>query len=347
MRQSGCPYDKEHGIKQAQRAVFAVGLLVLFAGILIKTHNIVTAVGNVTELPFIGSYNVSCGYHSVCSATPTPGYGLDFVNRNESTYGDVAYASGRGTVTASGWEDGGWGFRVIIRHPDNHYSRYAHLAYYFPAVNHKILQGAPIGYMGSTGNSTGPHLHFQVYSNTTSGGGVNPTPIDGYTEFCDAGKTCGPYNNYSFNTELRLVDNTDSGFTLIGSASCQNNTTNGFHRDGLDKTVIYYRYCNGVTSSPTITGTWTPSLPAPAYYHIYVFAPNHNGITLSQGARYQIYSNNTLIATVSINQNGYNNDWVRLGTWYLGTSGTYVRLTNQTSDGQRIAYDAIMFVRDF
>lgn len=336
-------------LKQAQHKIFAgVILLFLFLAFFVSilTHKIVMAVGNVTELPFIGSYNVSCGYHTSCYGTPTPGYGLDFVNRNESTYGDVTYAAGRGTVTASGSE-GGWGYRVIIRHPDNYYSRYAHLLYWFPAVNHKLREGSPIGYMDSTGNSTGHHLHFQVYFNTTSGGGVDPTPIDGYTQFCGAGQTCGPYDNYNFNTRMRLIDNTDNGFSLTGTASCWNNTTNGFHRDGLGKSVIYYQYCSGTTGNPTRIGTWTPSLPAAGYYHIYAFAPNHSGIVLTQNARYQIYSNNTLIATVSVNQNGYNNDWVRLGMWYLSTSGTYIRLTNQTSDGQRVAYDAVMFVEDF
>jgi hypothetical protein len=308
------------------------------------------AAKSVTELPFIGSYNVSCGYHTNCGTTPpTPGYGLDFVNNNENepTYGDVTYASGRGTVTASGWESGGWGNRVIIRHPDNYYSRYAHLEYYFPAVNHKMREGSPIGYMGMTGgSSTGDHLHFQVYYNTTSGGGVDPTPIDGYTWFPGAGGTHSPYENYSFNTEMRLVDNTDGGFSLTGTASCSNNTTNGFHRNGLSKSVTYYQYCNGTTGSPTRTGTWTPSLPASGNYHVYVFAPNHS-VTLTGNARYRVYSNNTLIATISVNQNGYNNDWVRLGMWNLSTSGTYVRLTNQTSDGRRVAYDAVMLVRDF
>jgi hypothetical protein len=308
------------------------------------------AAKSVTELPFIGSYNVSCGYHTNCGTTPpTPGYGLDFVNNNENepTYGDVTYASGRGTVTASGWESGGWGNRVIIRHPDNYYSRYAHLEYYFPAVNHKMREGSPIGYMGMTGgSSTGDHLHFQVYYNTTSGGGVDPTPIDGYTWFPGAGGTPSPYENYSFNTEMRLVDNTDGGFSLTGTASCSNNTTNGFHRNGLSKSVTYYQYCNGTTGSPTRTGTWTPSLPASGNYHVYVFAPNHS-VTLTGNARYRVYSNNTLIATISVNQNGYNNDWVRLGMWNLSTSGTYVRLTNQTSDGRRVAYDAVMLVRDF
>lgn len=211
--------------------------------------------------------------------------------------------------------------------------------------------GSPIGYMGNTGTVTGTgggyHLHWQVYYNTTTGGGVDPLPIEGVTAFCGAGQTCGPYTNTGFNTQMRLVDNTDGGFSLSGTGACWDNTVNGFHRDGLGLSRVYYRYCSGTTGSPTRTGTWTPSLPSSGNYHVYVFAPNHSGLTLTSDARYQIYSNNILLHTQPVNQNGYNNDWVRLGMWNLSTSGTYVRLTNQTGDGQRVAYDAIMFVKDF
>lgn len=204
-------------------------------------------------------------------------------------------------VENNGDSQTGWGYRVVLRHPDlYYYSRYAHLRYWFPAVNHKMQLGSPIGYMGNTGNVTGTsgyHLHWQVYYNTTTGGGVDPLPIEGVTSFCGAGQTCGPYNNADFSTQMRLVDNTDGGFSLSGTGTCWDNTTNGFHRDGLGLSRVYYRYCNGTTGSPTLTGTWTPSLPASGNYHVYVFAPNHNGLTLTGNARYQIYSNNTLIAT--------------------------------------------------
>lgn len=323
-----------------------VSLLVMVALCYGARHAI--AIGQVTELPFIGTYNVTCGYHNSCASTPTPGYGLDFANTSESTYGDVAYASGNGTVVENdGDPSTGYGYRIVLRHPDNYYSRYAHLSYWFAALNHKMQLGSPLGYMGNTGNSTGPHLHWQVYYNTTSGQGVDPLPIEGVSAFCGMGQTCGPYSNSSFSTQMRLVDNTDAGFSLSGTATCWSNTTNGFYRSGLEKSVTYYSYCNGATGSPTRTGTWVPDLPVPGTYWVYAFAPNHSGITLTANATYRVYSNGSLVGTVSVNQNGYNNDWVRLGSFYLLTSNSYVVLTNQVNDGQRVAYDAVMFVRDF
>lgn len=309
------------------------------------------AIGMVSEFPFLGTYSISCGYHTKCSAPTSPGFGLDFVHSTLPTYGKVVYASGRGTVTTSG-TDSAWGETIVIDHPDTYYSRYAHLQWRFALVNQKMREGSPIGYMGHSGCGTcGDHLHFQVYNvNPQTGAGVEPIPIDGRTtSFCTMGDgtQCGSVTNNSFATDMRLVDNTDSSFSLTGTAPCTNNTTNGYHKDGLNQSVVYYRYCNGTFNTPTRTGTWTPSLPATASYHVYAFIPNHDGISLSGYAEYKIYSNNALIATVAVIQNTPNNRWVSLGQFNLNSSGSYIKLTNLTLDSGIIAYDAIMFVRDF
>lgn len=309
----------------------------------------VMAIGIVTEYPFLGSFNVSCGYHTICTNPGTAGYGLDFTHSTLPTSGKVTYASGRGTVITSQYATD-WGETIVIDHTDVYNSRYAHLRYRFALVNQKMREGSPIGYMGNTGCGTcGAHLHFQVYNNTTTGQGVEPIPIDGKTTpFCGINQTCGPFNNSGFVTDMRLVDNLDAGFTYSGTATCWNNTTNGYHPNGLDQTtVVYYRYCNGTTGNPTHTGTWTPSLPATASYHIYAFIPNHAGITLSGSTEYKIYSGNVLVGTAIVNQSTPNNVWVSLGKFTLSTSGSYVKLSNTTLDGQKTAYDAMMFVRDF
>lgn len=259
------------------------------------------------------------------------------------------YASGRGAINAAG-SDGDWGNRIIIDHPDTYYSRYAHLSYIFTLSGHKMAEGSPIGYMGSTGNSSGDHLHFHVYNGTTTGPGVQPIPIDGKTTpFCNYPISCGPYTNSGFVTDMRLVDNVDSGFTLIGTSTCYNNAVNGFDRLGLNvsPSPTYFRYCPGVTGSPTRTGTWTPSLPSAGYYFVYAFVPYHSGLTFTQNADYRIYINNVWTYTVRINQNAYGNKWILLGRFNFTASGSRIKLTNQTIDVGITAFDAVMFVKDF
>ena len=79
-------------------------------------------------------------------------------------------ASDNGVVTAAGW-DGSYGYRVIINHNNGYETVYAHLSRINVSVGQIVPQGSVIGIMGSTGNSTGTHLHFEVHKN---GSIVNP-----------------------------------------------------------------------------------------------------------------------------------------------------------------------------
>jgi murein DD-endopeptidase MepM/ murein hydrolase activator NlpD len=63
------------------------------------------------------------------------------------------------------------GYFVTINHGDGYSSSYLHLTGYTVKVGQKVSRGQTIGYMGSTGVSTGPHLHFSIYYN---GSTVNP-----------------------------------------------------------------------------------------------------------------------------------------------------------------------------
>jgi murein DD-endopeptidase MepM/ murein hydrolase activator NlpD len=79
--------------------------------------------------------------------------------------GTPIYASASGTVLAakSGW-DGGYGNMVIIQHPNGTKTLYAHMSQLGTATGASVNQGQLIGYVGSTGHSTGPHLHFEVFN---------------------------------------------------------------------------------------------------------------------------------------------------------------------------------------
>jgi len=74
-------------------------------------------------------------------------------------------AAKRGVVSFAGWNDGGYGNFVIIDHGDGTATAYAHQSRIGCSVGQVVAQGQTIGYVGSTGNSTGPHLHFEIRVN--------------------------------------------------------------------------------------------------------------------------------------------------------------------------------------
>lgn len=73
-------------------------------------------------------------------------------------------AADNGTVTFAGW-DGGYGNKIIVDHNNGVRTLYAHLASMDVKVGDTVAQGSKIGTMGETGNTTGVHLHFEVYQN--------------------------------------------------------------------------------------------------------------------------------------------------------------------------------------
>ena len=70
-------------------------------------------------------------------------------------------ASAAGTVSYVGWYGGG-GNTVIVNHGNGFRTVYMHMSDFNASVGDTVRQGQCIGYVGSTGNSTGPHLHFQI-----------------------------------------------------------------------------------------------------------------------------------------------------------------------------------------
>jgi murein DD-endopeptidase MepM/ murein hydrolase activator NlpD len=92
---------------------------------------------------------------------PRNGYrhqGIDF----PVPYGTTVAAAGVGTTIYAGYNSGGYGNLVVIQHRLGFTSWYAHLASITTWVGEQVVGGTRIGYVGSTGNSTGPHLHFEV-----------------------------------------------------------------------------------------------------------------------------------------------------------------------------------------
>jgi len=128
-----------------------------------------TPVENELKWPLPGRYTITSG----------------FGNRIDPVYGGERYHSGidiaaplstpvkaaaDGEVVYAGWNDG-YGLVVFIWHNNNLETRYAHLSKVAVNKGQIVKAGDVIGYVGSTGKSTGPHLHFEV---RIGGKAVNP-----------------------------------------------------------------------------------------------------------------------------------------------------------------------------
>ncbi len=88
--------------------------------------------------------------------------GIDIANLG----GGPIHAADSGTVTVAGWPDNqGYGSRVVIDHGNGFTTLYAHLSVVSVSPGQKVSKGQLIGMMGSTGRSTGVHLHFEVHKN--------------------------------------------------------------------------------------------------------------------------------------------------------------------------------------
>jgi len=97
---------------------------------------------------------------------------VDIANRSNPA---IVAAQG-GTVTTAGWNGGGYGNYVVIDHGNGYRTLYGHMLNGSVVVKagQKVSQGQKLGTMGSTGRSTGTHLHFEVQS---TGGNINPLSV--------------------------------------------------------------------------------------------------------------------------------------------------------------------------
>ncbi len=87
-------------------------------------------------------------------------HGLDIANK----VGTPLYAADSGTIEFVGWSNG-YGNNILINHGGGKKTRYAHMSKFYVKKGEKVSKGMTIGEMGSTGWSTGPHVHFEVIIN--------------------------------------------------------------------------------------------------------------------------------------------------------------------------------------
>lgn len=135
--------------------------------------------GFTTGLRYISAFDVSTGHRAIDYA---------------AAVGTPIRTTADGTVTFAGWSTAGYGNFVSIRHNGTYSTNYAHMSKIAVKKGQKVKQGEAIGYVGSTGFSTGPHLHYEMVKN-----GVKINPLK---EVLPPGEPIKEENRERFNAEL-------------------------------------------------------------------------------------------------------------------------------------------------
>jgi murein DD-endopeptidase MepM/ murein hydrolase activator NlpD len=118
------------------------------------------AAGSALAWPLVGGITQGFG-----SAHPALDIG--------APYGSTVYAADDGAITYAAWAQTGYGYTLIIDHGDGRQTWYNHLKGTLLEAGNFVTRGTPIGQVGSTGHSSGPHLHFELRLN-----GEQVNPID-------------------------------------------------------------------------------------------------------------------------------------------------------------------------
>ncbi len=116
--------------------------------------------GFTTGKRYISAFNISTGHRAIDYA---------------AAQGTPIRAVGDGKVTYAGWNSQGYGNLVSIRHNGTYSTNYAHQSKILVKVGQAVKQGQVIGKVGSTGLSTGPHLHFEIVQNGVK---INPLTLE-------------------------------------------------------------------------------------------------------------------------------------------------------------------------
>lgn len=136
--------------------------------------------GFTTGLRYVKAWNVATGHRAIDYA---------------AAYGTPVRAVGNGTAIFSGWNSGGYGNYITLHHNGTYSTNYAHLSKIYVKYGQKVKQGDTIGTVGSTGFSTGPHLHYEMVKN-----GVKVNPL---REILPPGKPIKKENQERFYNAIK------------------------------------------------------------------------------------------------------------------------------------------------
>ena len=129
--------------------------------------------------------------------------------------GTPVYCTGDGVVVQAEFKSNGYGNQIVIDHGFGYQTRYAHLSVITVVAGMRVKRGEQIGNVGSTGKSTGPHLHYEVLYRDNR---VNPMnymdfnmPLDEYRAMIETRREDSPVGKKSSTTELPRRRNRKNG----------------------------------------------------------------------------------------------------------------------------------------
>jgi murein DD-endopeptidase MepM/ murein hydrolase activator NlpD len=276
-----------------------------------------------------------------------------------------------GTVIRAGWYDptnheSAFGLWAAVDHGNGYVNVYGHLSALEVYNGEQIGTQWPIGTSGTTGSSTGPHLHFGTYylpqwyaTDPFGWTGNYPDPNivpDNYLWVSNPGSSYSAPDLSQNGSEVypgsTMVDDGTSGWSSTGSWATATSSTD------INGNLHYAATTNG---SATATATWQPNLSASGYYEVGVFVDDNHAS--SSWAPYTIYSadpnnpNNQISHTVYVDEShigtfqgpyGWENtgpQWIGLGVYYFNAAqNDRVILSNATGeDGLQISADGMEF----
>lgn len=128
--------------------------------------------------PAVEPTTITTEYIQPAKGVITSGYGWRWGRMHKgidiaAPVGTPISASANGTVINAGWNSGGYGLLVEVRHDDGTITRYAHNSQILVSIGQAVVQGQAIALMGSTGYSTGSHCHFEII--LAGKGAINPS----------------------------------------------------------------------------------------------------------------------------------------------------------------------------
>lgn len=168
----------------------------------------------MTNLPITGKFNVTCEYGRKGKWACGHHTGIDLTCNN-----DKIYSSCNGTVVRTGYDKSYGNFIVIKNNTDNTYHWFCHLSKIL-VTNGNVNRKTIIGIMGSTGNSTGKHLHFEI-RNSSNKYGDDRNPAD----YMGIPNKVGNYNTSNYQISENTNNQTNELKTLARNTNLRDKPT--------------------------------------------------------------------------------------------------------------------------